>query len=78
MRNATLQTLLPLTLLALSSGGCRQSQAATAVAPPAGEVWITPQQSDEAHLTTAAAVEREVGNVIVTSGKVDARVSVSR
>ena len=70
MRISTLQPLLAFPLLALSMAGCTQSQAATAVAPPPGEVWVTPQQSDEAHLTTASAEEHEVGNIIVTSGKV--------
>jgi membrane fusion protein, heavy metal efflux system len=78
MRISTTPTLLPFALLAVSSVGCRQSQAAAAVTPPPGEVWVTPQQSDEAHLTTVSAEDREVGNVIVTSGKVafdDLRVS---
>jgi len=78
MRTLTLRLLLPFALLTLTASGCRPSQAATATTPPPGEVWVTPQQSDEAHLTTVLAEDRELGTVIVTSGKVtfdDRRVS---
>jgi cobalt-zinc-cadmium efflux system membrane fusion protein len=59
--------LIPFLLLA---AGCHHEQPAEPVAPPAGEVWVTPRQSEEAKLTTVAAAERPVGGSIVTSGRI--------
>jgi len=56
--------------LCAALGGCHRAEPAAAVAPPAGEVWVTAQQAEEIRLATVPAADREVGAVIVTSGKI--------
>jgi cobalt-zinc-cadmium efflux system membrane fusion protein len=64
-----MRQILPFLLLGVY--GCSSpSHASEAGAPPPSEVWITPQQSDEAKLTTVAVDMHEVSTLIVTSGKI--------
>jgi cobalt-zinc-cadmium efflux system membrane fusion protein len=53
--------------------GCKRSEAATEpnmVAPPAGEVWLTPQQVQNASIDVEAAKVRDVDDSILTSGRI--------
>src|SRR5262245_61106272 len=59
---------LPTLLLCLA--GCHRTEAAAAPSPPPGEVRITAHQSEEGKPATVPAAEREVGAVVVTSGKI--------
>lgn len=55
--------------LALVLAACHHETAAEPPAPPAGEVWITQRQSEEAKLLTMPVAEHDVGGSIVTSGR---------
>jgi cobalt-zinc-cadmium efflux system membrane fusion protein len=69
MGRLVMRQLLP--FLLLGAWGCSsQSHASEAAVPPASEVWITPQQSEEAKLTSIAVDDHEVSTLIVTSGKI--------
>lgn len=62
---------IPILLCALASlAACKHPQEAEPTPPPAGEVWITTRQSEEAKLTTVPVASREVGGTIVTSGRI--------
>lgn len=52
--------------------GCRSSHAAPAVSghPPAGEVWLTPNQVTEAKIEVQTVDEQVVDDTIVTSGRI--------
>jgi cobalt-zinc-cadmium efflux system membrane fusion protein len=52
--------------------GCRSAPAATNGSPqaPEGEVWLTAQQIRDAKVTIESVGQHQVGNEIVTSGKV--------
>jgi cobalt-zinc-cadmium efflux system membrane fusion protein len=58
--------LIPFLLLA----ACHHEQVVEPPSAPAGEVWVTERQSDEAKLTTVPVAEREVDGAIVTSGRI--------
>jgi cobalt-zinc-cadmium efflux system membrane fusion protein len=71
---------LAVALAALGSAAGCVSHAATPppLQPPDGEVWMTREQAEEAHVGVEPVVERPVGDQIVTSGRIafdDLRVS---
>jgi cobalt-zinc-cadmium efflux system membrane fusion protein len=52
-------------------GACKTPAAKTEPSgPPAGEVWLTDAQVDEAKIKTQPLAEQDVDDVIVTSGKI--------
>jgi cobalt-zinc-cadmium efflux system membrane fusion protein len=57
---------------AAALAGCHNSHAAVAKTdePPAGEVWLTPDQVKEAKITIEPADMQDVDDTILTSGKV--------
>lgn len=66
---AAMKRGLPIFLFALAACHKEPNAEPAAVAPP-GEVWVTARQAEEARLTTEPVAEREVGGLIVTSGKI--------
>lgn len=54
----------------LAAAGCHQPSQAATLHPPAGEVWITPQQQDAAQIATVAAEERDLPSELVAGGRV--------
>src|ERR1022692_16850 len=64
--------LLLWTIAAVLAPACKTAPAgpSTAAQPPSGEVWLTDQQVNDAHLTLEAVATHAVGNDVVTSGKV--------
>lgn len=59
--------------LALANGGCHRSQAAErpeGSEPPAGEVWLTPEQVRAAKIEVDTIQLRDVDDTILTSGHV--------
>ncbi len=73
--NASLRSrvLGGLALLAAAPIGCRQSHAASGPdvpTPPPGQVWLTPPQVKDAHITVAVVGEENVEDTLLTSGTV--------
>ena len=63
----------PLLLAAILVAGCHKSQAAAepgAAQPPAGEVWLSPQQVADAKVEVKTVKEEDVDDTILTSGRV--------
>ncbi len=53
-----------------TSVACRRRDVAQAPSPPAGEVWLKPQQAQEAHLATVPVAEQQVDDSISAAGRV--------
>jgi cobalt-zinc-cadmium efflux system membrane fusion protein len=63
---------LPVVALAVSSSGCHKQAAAepNGPLPPAGEVWLSPQQVIDAKIEVKPVSEQDVDDTILTSGRV--------
>jgi cobalt-zinc-cadmium efflux system membrane fusion protein len=64
---------LPVIALAAMAASCHKSQAASEPAgpqPPAGQVWLTPQQVKDAKIDVQAVADQNVDDTILTSGRV--------
>lgn len=64
---------LPVIALAAMAASCHKSQAASEPAapqPPAGQVWLTPQQVKDAKIEVQAVADQNVDDTILTSGRV--------
>lgn len=60
-------------ILVAAASGCHHAQTATLVPevqPPAGEVWLTPQQVADARIEVQPAEVRQVDDTILTSGTI--------
>jgi cobalt-zinc-cadmium efflux system membrane fusion protein len=69
MRTSRPQLLALVLRLALVAG-CKEEKADLPPPRPIGEAWLTPQQLASGQIVAAAVEEREVGEVITTSGRV--------
>ncbi len=75
MRRVVLRAVVALGMLAASSiavAGCHKKPVAEPVAiePPAGQVWLTPQQVTDGKITFGPVAEHDVDDTILTSGRV--------
>ena len=64
---------LPVLGLMATASGCHKSQAAaepTGPQPPAGEVWLSPQQVIDAKIEVKPVGDQDVDDTILTSGRV--------
>ncbi len=69
MKSARL--VLAALLAAGGLAGCQEAPASgTAPRPPSGEVWLSQQEVRESGIAVAAVGERQVGNAVVTSGRI--------